>query len=68
MHVASGGQQKLEAAEAGLRRQDVILEVDRSAIADADDLRDLLDNAGPGALLLVRRGESTSFVPINRPS
>ena len=56
------------AEEAGLHRGDVILEVDRSAIEGTDGLRDLLGNAGPGALLLVRRGDATIFVPIKRPS
>jgi serine protease Do len=54
------------ADEAQLRRGDVILEVDRSAIEDTDDLRTQLNAADDGALFLVRRGESTIFIPIKR--
>jgi serine protease Do len=54
------------AEDAQLRRGDVILEVDRSAIGDVGDLRTQLDSADDGALLLVRRGDSTIFVPIKR--
>jgi len=54
------------ADDAQLRRGDVILEVDRSAIGDVGDLRTQLDAADDGALLLVRRGDSTIFVPIKR--
>jgi hypothetical protein len=44
----------------------VILEVDRSAIGDVGDLRTQLDAADEGALFLIRRGDSTIFVPIKR--
>jgi serine protease Do len=54
------------AHEAGLRRGDVILEIDRSAVKDVDDLRKALAQAENSALLLVRRGEATIFVPIKR--
>jgi serine protease Do len=54
------------ADDAQLRRGDVILEVDRTAIEDVDDLRAQLDAADDGALLLIRRGDSTVFVPIKR--
>jgi len=54
------------ADDAQLRRGDVILEVDRSAIEDVGDLRKQLDAADDGALFLVRRGESTIFIPIKR--
>jgi serine protease Do len=54
------------AEEAQLRRGDVILEVDRSAIEDVGDLRTQLDAADDGALFLIRRGDSTIFVPIKR--
>jgi serine protease Do len=54
------------AHEAGLRRGDVILEIDRSAVKDVDDLRDALAEAESSALLLVRRGEATIFIPIKR--
>jgi serine protease Do len=54
------------ADDAQLRRGDVILEVDRSAIEDVGDLRTQLDAADDGALFLVRRGDSTIFIPIKR--
>jgi serine protease Do len=54
------------AEDAQLRRGDVILEVDRSAIEDVGDLRAQLNAADDGALFLIRRGESTIFVPIKR--
>jgi len=54
------------ADDAQLRRGDVILEVDRSAISDVNDLRTQLDAADDGALFLIRRGEATIFVPIKR--
>jgi S1-C subfamily serine protease len=54
------------ADEAGLRRRDVILEVDRSEVKDVDDLKAQLDSVDDGALLLIRRGDATIFVPIKR--
>jgi serine protease Do len=54
------------ADDAQLRRGDVILEVDRSAIQDVGDLRTQLDAADDGALFLVRRGDATIFIPIKR--
>ena len=54
------------ADEAGLRRRDVILEVDRSEVKNVDDLRDQLDAADDGTLLYVRRGDATIFVPLKR--
>jgi len=54
------------ADEARLRRGDVILEVDRSEIDSIDELRSRLDAADKSALLLIRRGDATIFVPIKR--
>ncbi|MEE9608022.1 MAG: Do family serine endopeptidase, partial [Myxococcota bacterium] len=56
------------AAQAGLRPGDVLLELNREPIASAADLAAKLDAAGKGALLLVRRGESTIFVPLKPPA
>ena len=55
------------AAEAGLRRGDVILEVGQAPVEGAEDLRSQLDEAGKGVLLFVRRGEVTSYVALKRP-
>jgi len=56
------------ADDAQLRRGDVILEVDRSAVASVRDLRARLDAADEGVLFLIRRGEATIFVPLKRSS
>jgi serine protease Do len=55
------------ASEAGLRRGDVILEVDRKVVDNVKNLRKQLRAGGDGILLLVRRGESTVFIPLKRP-
>jgi serine protease Do len=49
---------------AGLRRGDLILEVDRSSVKSASELQERLGAADGRALLLVRRGEATIFVPL----
>jgi serine protease Do len=56
------------AAEAGLRRGDVILEVDRKEISDLDVLTEVLEGAkGKGSVLfLVNRGGRTIFVAVKR--
>lgn len=52
---------------AGLRRHDVILEVDRQPIKDVQSYQQALAKAGPGSvLLLIERGGSTLFVPLKR--
>ena len=55
------------AANAGLHRQDIILEVDKQEVKDVDDLEEQLGKAEDGALLLIRRGDSTLFVPMEQP-
>ena len=52
------------ASEAGLRRRDVILEVNRESVNDEEALRKKLDNVKTSALLLVRRGDATLFVAL----
>jgi serine protease Do len=54
------------AQEAGLRRGDLIVEVDRSEVNDTSNLQKRLSGAGGRALLLVRRGDATIFVPLKR--
>jgi serine protease Do len=54
------------AANAGLRREDVVLEVDKAEIKSVADLEKSLGESGDGALLLIRRGDATVFVPIKR--
>jgi serine protease Do len=56
------------ADQAGLRPGDVILEVNRATVSDADDLAKKLEKSGPTALFLVRRGSATLFVAVPRGS
>jgi serine protease Do len=57
------------AAEAGLQRGDVILEVDRKKISNAAELRKTLDGAKPGAnlLFLIQRGGNSVFLALKNP-
>ncbi len=55
------------AAEGGLRRGDVILEVGQEEVKDAADLHRHLEATDKGVLLFVRRGDVTSYVALKRP-
>jgi len=54
------------AEEAGIRRGDVIMEVDRRAVRNLDDYKKAIAGVrkGRGLLFLVRRGESTLFLAL----
>jgi serine protease Do len=53
------------AARAGLRAEDVIVEVDRKAVSSADDaIAALKDNAKAGHLMRIRRGGAARFITI----
>jgi serine protease Do len=54
------------ADEAGIRRGDVILEVDRKPVRGVEDYRKAIGGSrkGRGVLFLVRRGESTLFLAL----
>ena len=54
------------ADEAGIRRGDVIVEVDRKPIRSIDEYKKAVAGIrkGKGVLLLVRRGESTLFLAL----
>jgi serine protease Do len=54
------------AEEAGLRRGDVIVEVDRKAVRGVDEYKKALAavRKGRGVLFLVRRGENTLFLAL----
>jgi S1-C subfamily serine protease len=55
------------AAEAGLRRGDVIVEVNRKAVKDVSEFRAALkETKGKSVLFLVRRGENTIFLAVKR--
>ena len=55
--------------EAGLRRGDVILEIDRKPVRSLPDYRKAIEGArkGKGILFLVRRGETTLFLALKPP-
>ena len=54
------------ADEAGIRRGDIILEVDRKAVRNLDEYKKAVAGArkGRGVLFLVRRGDSTLFLAL----
>jgi len=58
------------ADEAGIRRGDVILEVNRHTVEDADAYKSALKKAdkGKNVLFLVRRGDNTIFLALKPPS
>jgi serine protease Do len=58
------------AGEAGLEAGDVILSVNRTKVADGDQLKAALDRtpAGRPALLLVERQGQPDYVPLERPA
>jgi serine protease Do len=58
------------ADEAGLRRGDVILEVNRDPVEDADKYKAALKKIekGKNVLFLVRRGENTIFLALKPPA
>jgi len=54
------------ATEAGIRRGDVIVEVDRHEVKDAKSLQKALEKSEKRALLLVRRGGSQLYLTVKR--
>jgi serine protease Do len=52
------------AAEAGLRRGDVVLELNQEAVADVSEFKEGIDKSKKGALFLVRRGDAEVFVAV----
>jgi serine protease Do len=54
------------AEEAGLRRGDVIVEVDKEEVKDTEELKALLKKADDRALVAVRRGRSSLYVVLKR--
>ena len=53
------------AAEAGLRRGDVIVEANRKSVKSVGDLEDQLEK-DEAPVLLIRRGEGTLYVPLTK--
>jgi serine protease Do len=64
--VVSGVDPGGPAQEAGIRRGDVIVEVDQQEVKDAESLHEQLAEADERALLLIRRGDNQLYVPIKR--
>jgi serine protease Do len=64
--VVTGVEPGSSADEAGIRRGDVILEVDRKPVRGVEDYRKAIAGTrkGRGVLFLVRRGESTLFLAL----
>ena len=60
--VQSGGR----AADAGIRPGDVIIEVDRKPVNNADGLSAALKSGSRPALMLVQRGDTTYFATMER--
>jgi serine protease Do len=58
------------ADDAGLRRGDIVLEVNRRTVEDVDDYRKALRESekGKNVLFLVRRGDNTIFLALKPPA
>ena len=68
--LVSGVEPGSPADDAGLRRGDVIVEVNRKAVKDVDAYQKELKGTGAGksVLMLVRRGENTVFLALKPPA
>ncbi|MCC6763699.1 MAG: DegQ family serine endoprotease [Deltaproteobacteria bacterium] len=68
--VVSSVESGSAADEAGIRRGDVILEVNRQAVEDVGDYKAALKKVekGKNVLLLVRRGDNTIFLALKPPT
>jgi len=52
------------AAKAGIRRGDLVTAVNGQPVKSVDELRALVEKSKDSVALLIRRGDSTVFVPI----
>jgi serine protease Do len=68
--VVTAVQRGSPADDAGLRRGDVILEIDRKPVRNLSDYRNVVSGLkkGESALFLVQRGQNTSFVALKIPT
>jgi serine protease Do len=67
--VVTAVQPQSAAAEAGLRRGDVVLEINRKRVANVDQFETLTGQlkAGENVLILLRRGNSNLFLALKAP-
>jgi serine protease Do len=54
------------AEEAGLQRGDIVVEVNRESVSSVNELSELLGRSKASVLVLVRRGDSTLYIPMKR--
>jgi len=54
------------ADDAGLRRGDIILEVNQNSVSTPEEVQERASEEGPSALFLVQRGERTQFFVVKR--
>jgi len=64
--VVSGILEGTPADEAGIRRGDIILEVNRHDVENRRELDELLGKSEKSVLVLIRRGDSTLYIPMKR--
>jgi serine protease Do len=67
--IVSSVEPQSAAAEAGIRRGDVILELNRKSVSSADDFQKMLKKAEPetSLLFLIRRGDTNLFLALKSP-
>ncbi|MGH7926702.1 MAG: DegQ family serine endoprotease [Candidatus Binatia bacterium] len=68
--IVTSVQPQSPAAEAGLRRGDVLLEVNRKTVANTDEFQTLVSQtkAGENILLLISRGGNNVFLALKSPA
>jgi serine protease Do len=68
--VITSVQPQSVAAEAGLQRGDVLLEINRKAIADTEEFRNIVSQTKPGEnlLFLISRGGNNLFLALKSPA
>jgi serine protease Do len=67
--VVTSVQPQSAAAEAGLHRGDVVLEVNRKSVANSDEFQKIINQAEPGEnlLFLISRGGNNLFLALRSP-
>src|SRR5262249_56902476 len=62
----AGGERGSPAGYAGVRPGDLLVEINRKPVASAADAERLLAASGESVLLLVRRGDGTIYLVVNK--